>query len=530
MRLSAGGLVGDLRVVGLLGEGSTAEVYLVEDPSSGARYALKLLSVLGRHHRRRMEKEVEALSSLRHPNIVGLVGMVEHEGAPGLLMEYVGGPTLHRWLASHRPDFDEALQIFRGLLAGVEAVHQKGLVHRDLKPGNVLLDVDGRGLRPRIADFGLVKEIEARDRQTITGTAMGTPTYMPPEQVKDASRVDQRADLFSLGCILFELLTGSPPFRREDWWETYKSIEQGEFVDLTPLPEAAGPYLRGTVQALLAPYPEGRPDNAAEVIYLLDGERPQGPLSVPPRIPLTTHSARVAGQLAEEIEQAALGVMTGEQRDLRGLPPTLTGGQLEEYLRSSGAASAGSSTSSVRVIAPMPEPVVVEKRSYGIWPPLLLVAGAVALLGLVSLVLVLDPWERRAAAQVEAPASAPTNVVIDRGPERVVIGVPSPGEPSQSVEPDAVVQPAPLSPQRPFRTPTERGTPTRSTDGVGVVPQAFGASEPAHPDPTPTELTATTSASATRGSPSDGRAEAASKKRRKKGGLRRWLEGGSDKD
>lgn len=500
MRLSAGGMVDGLRVVGLLGEGSTAEVYLVEDPASGERFALKLLSVLGRHHRRRMEKEVEALSGLRHPNIVGLVGMVEHDGAPGVLMEYVGGPTLHRWLSVHQPDFDEALQIFRALLAGVEAVHAKGLVHRDLKPGNVLLDINGRGLRPRIADFGLVKEMATLDRQTITGTAMGTPTYMPPEQVKDASRVDHRADLFSLGCILFELLSGSPPFRREDWWETYKSIEMGEFVDLSPLPEAAGPYLRGTVQALLAPHAEGRPDNAAEVIYLLDGERPDGPLPVPPRISLSTHSARVAGQLAEEIEQATLGVMTGEQRDLRGLPPTLTEGELEPYL----SASDGSATGSTRVPPPVPVRSPPERKTlWQMWWPAVVSAGvAVALVGLLTLAVAVDQWEGAAdgeatvrAADVEAPSAAQSTAAPPA--QKVIIQVPAHVAP---------VEPATTDPGSSGGSPPPPARAVASTAGSATLKPA---AEPAAGDQSPE-----TSAEKPR-----------KKKKKRRSGLRRWLEG-----
>jgi len=266
-----GQLVQDLRIVGVLGEGATAIVYLVEDTrDNDTRRALKLLSVLGASYRKRLRREAAAAGLVHQDNVVGIVELVDHDGYQGVLMEYVEGPTLYHWLQAHMPTIDEALALAVGMLRGVQALHQAGLVHRDLKPSNVMLGTDASGgIVPKLVDFGLIKDTDLRDRMTVTGVAMGTPTYMAPEQLRDASRVDERADLYSLGCMLFEMLTGRPPFQRDDWWGTYRAVEQGTRADLSPLSDGLPAGVRDLIGAMLEPEPDDRPQTAAEILELL---------------------------------------------------------------------------------------------------------------------------------------------------------------------------------------------------------------------------------------------------------------------
>lgn len=271
LRLEAGHAVGALRIVGALGEGATSQVYLVSDTRAGGELrALKLLSVVGRNHRMRLEAESDAISRTRHPNVVSVHGMVADEGMTGILMEFVAGPTVRRWLQTAEAPVEECIAVAIGVLRGLQAIHENQLVHRDIKPGNIILATEqGDAVVPRLLDFGLVKHIDQGRNLTLTGTSMGTPAYMAPEQLRDASRVDHRADLYSLGCVLFEMLAGVRPFVRDDWWEAYRHVEEGSQVDMHLLPEETPPHVRTVVASLLAPDPEDRPASAAEVIEAL---------------------------------------------------------------------------------------------------------------------------------------------------------------------------------------------------------------------------------------------------------------------
>ncbi len=219
--LGPGRRLGEWVVERLLGAGATAEVYRVRRATGGRPFALKVLRSPHPVLLLRLAREARLQARLRHPNVIAAHRLLEVDGAPALLMEYVEGPTLAAFLRSQRPAPRQAEALARGLLAGAAAAHAAGLVHRDLKPANVLLDTAaGPGeLTPRIADFGLARALagEPEDEaqpgalSTRTGVALGTPAYMAPEQRLDASRVDARADVWSLGVMLYELLTGRRP-------------------------------------------------------------------------------------------------------------------------------------------------------------------------------------------------------------------------------------------------------------------------------------------------------------------------------
>src|SRR5262249_6374531 len=153
--------------------------------------------------------EADAIARLQHPHIVQIYEVGEHDGLPFLSLEYVGGGSLAQKLGGAPLPFRPAAALVQAVARAVHHAHEHGVVHRDLKPDNVLLTADGT---PKVTDFGLAK-LE-RSELTVTGAVLGTPSYMAPEQaVGDNPAVGPAADVYALGAILYEALTGRPPFR-----------------------------------------------------------------------------------------------------------------------------------------------------------------------------------------------------------------------------------------------------------------------------------------------------------------------------
>ncbi len=231
-----------------------ASVFAVQHITLKTRHALKVLDIADVSIRRRLVREGRVQASLQHANAVAVTDVFEHEGAPVLLMEFVDGPDLGEVLHRHTIDeLDVALGIFGGILAGLRSAHRLGIVHRDLKPGNVLLKLAPGVIRPKVADFGLARTPDPGSmKRTAAGTTMGTPAFMAPEQIRDASSVDQRADVFSLGCILYQLVTGVQCFDGDDLFAVFRKIGDGDYVApevLRPdLPDAIVQAIRASLQ------------------------------------------------------------------------------------------------------------------------------------------------------------------------------------------------------------------------------------------------------------------------------------------
>lgn len=216
----------------LLGEGGMASVYRVQHAELGTLHALKVLHLSSPSVRERMLQEGRIQAGLRHPNIVAVTDVIRVAGAPGLVLEYVDGPSLDELLRTFQPSLPQVDSLARGIIAGVAAAHAKGLIHRDLKPGNVLIAVEGGRVVAKVADFGLAKVMDnpgGGGPRTASGLAMGTPSFMAPEQLRDAKNVDHRADVFSLGCVLYELVTGVPAFSSNSLIEAYEATSSERF-------------------------------------------------------------------------------------------------------------------------------------------------------------------------------------------------------------------------------------------------------------------------------------------------------------
>lgn len=296
--LTRGQRIGRYEILEPIGAGGMAAVYRVRHAELGSTHALKILGVHREVVAHRLLQEGRSQAALRHPNVVRVHDVLTHDGAPVLVMEFVDGGTLLSRVERGRLPVADAVALAAGIAEGLGAAHAIGLVHRDLKLANVLLAAPSPPSTvpvPRIADFGLVKVMaEAGGRHTRTGTAMGTPEYMAPEQMRDASRVDPRADVYSLGCVLYAMLTGRLPYTAPDLPALYhKSIRR----ERRPLEEAVPGLpaaLVSLVGALLEPDPSHRPADGAEVAARLRDPRVfhvTGPTTMPPEALLALAAA-----------------------------------------------------------------------------------------------------------------------------------------------------------------------------------------------------------------------------------------------
>lgn len=206
-----------LEILELVGRGGMGLVYKARQPRLDRIVALKILSPeLARDpaFAERFLREAQALARLNHPNVVTVFDFGEREGCYFLLMEFVDGVSLRHVLEQGRLGAEEALRLVPEICAGLQYAHEQGIVHRDIKPENILIDSVGR---VKIADFGLVKLLGHDDgdwRLTRASQVMGTPQYMAPEQMNRPQEVDHRADIYSLGVVLYEMLTADLPTGR----------------------------------------------------------------------------------------------------------------------------------------------------------------------------------------------------------------------------------------------------------------------------------------------------------------------------
>jgi TolB-like protein/Tfp pilus assembly protein PilF/predicted Ser/Thr protein kinase len=219
------------RILEKLGEGGMGEVCLAKDTKLNRRVALKFLPVKlssDEELRARFKREAQAAATLNHPNIITVYEVAEHENRPFIAMEYVEGESLKDLIAKEELSIGEVLAVALQISDGLAAAHQAGIVHRDIKPQNILMGKDGR---VRICDFGLAK---AKRDVTLTqaGSTLGTVAYMSPEQAQ-GKEADHRSDIFSLGVVLYEMITGQLPFKGDHEAAVVNSI-----VNDTPEPLA----------------------------------------------------------------------------------------------------------------------------------------------------------------------------------------------------------------------------------------------------------------------------------------------------
>src|SRR6185312_2384695 len=216
--LLAGSVLAGFRVRSLIGEGAMGAVYLAEDLSRRQRVALKVLDpelARDERFRQRFLRESQVASSLDHPNIVTTFASGDEGGVLYLAMEYVDGVDLRELLRRNAVlDLERTLALLAQVAAALDAAHAEGLVHRDVKPGNILVATRAIGERAYVCDFGLARHVSSVSSLTGERGFVGTIDYVPPEQIEGGT-IDARADVYSLGCVLFQCLAGERPFDRE---------------------------------------------------------------------------------------------------------------------------------------------------------------------------------------------------------------------------------------------------------------------------------------------------------------------------
>jgi serine/threonine protein kinase len=273
MPLTAGTCIGTYRIVAPLGSGGMGEVYRANDSKLGRDVALKVLpEAVARDDDRlaRFEREARMVAALNHPNIVTLYSIEEIGGVRFLTMEHVDGQSLDRILPPGGLPIGRALDVALALADALAAAHEKGIVHRDLKPGNVMVANDGR---VKVLDFGLAKHSAGdvgSSTKTVTSpitagaTVLGTIPYMAPEQLR-GEQVDPRSDVFALGIVLYELVSGHRPFRGASQLEVCSAILRDSPMPLTSFRPELPQGLGRIVQRCLEKEPDGRFQSAKEL-------------------------------------------------------------------------------------------------------------------------------------------------------------------------------------------------------------------------------------------------------------------------
>ena len=219
---------GQYELLSEIGRGGMGVVYKARQPTLDRIVAVKM--ILGHHlasaeHVRRFQIEARAAARLRHPNIVPIHEVGQLHGQHYFVMEHIDGESLAQRLSRGPLDLPAAVRLLTDVVRAVEHLHQQNIVHRDLKPSNILLDGEGR---PYVTDFGLAKIFGAGTDATTTGVIAGTPSYMAPEQATAHTEIGPGADVYSLGAILYELLTGQPPFHSDNPLDTLMDVLGGE--------------------------------------------------------------------------------------------------------------------------------------------------------------------------------------------------------------------------------------------------------------------------------------------------------------
>jgi eukaryotic-like serine/threonine-protein kinase len=279
MRLAPGSQLGVYEVLSLIGAGGMGEVYAARDGRLGRLVALKVLPERFSSHPDRLarfEREARVLAALSHPHIAAIHGVYEGDGVSALVLEMVDGPTLADRLAAGPIPIDEALALAAQIAEALEAAHQRGFIHRDLKPSNIKLRADGA---IKLLDFGLAKALDPMlaggdlndaTVSRVSGVAVGTPAYMAPEQARGLA-IDKRVDIWAFGCVLYEMLTGKPPFVSEASSREHTEVGSLE-PDCTKLPEVVPPAVRMLLAGCLRADPKLRIRDIGDVRLALSGD------------------------------------------------------------------------------------------------------------------------------------------------------------------------------------------------------------------------------------------------------------------
>src|SRR5437588_5643873 len=218
-QLERGAVVGGYRIDELIGRGGMGLVYRATNVALHRIYALKVLSpelAEDQQFRERFKREMRIAASLHHPNIVGIYYAGEHEGMLFFVMDFVTGTDLREILLKHGAiEPNRAVDLLEQFASALDAAHRRGLVHRDVKPANIMITVKDGEEHAYLTDFGLAKKFDTASGLTAKGLMVGTVDYMAPEQIT-GNHTDARTDIYALGCVCYQMLTGKVPYERDN--------------------------------------------------------------------------------------------------------------------------------------------------------------------------------------------------------------------------------------------------------------------------------------------------------------------------
>jgi len=450
-RLGPGSKLGRFEISGILGQGAMGSVFLAHDPHIERPVAIKTLrhEALGSERAADIEsrflREAKLAGRLQHPNIVTIYEVGEDGGVFFIAMEYVDGESLTRWISS-RPEFSlsQRVDVVRQVVLALEHAHGRGVLHRDIKPGNILLTKERR---VKVADFGIGKLLAATGDLTRTGQMLGSPAYMSPEQIR-GEKLDGRSDFFSLGVVFYELLTGSRPFPGDSITTLVYQILHTEPRDPLELRAGLPGSTREVFARLLAKPREKRPADAGEFLREI---------------------RKIETELSDTEQTHAMLVPPPPSRGASAIPPGAEDSKV--------ATAAGASPE-----APRPAP-------RGLRPASLLVAAAL-LMALAALIALWRGTGRRAEniASVPQPLAAPTEAPVPatavpnaEAPAPTAAALPTPGPPAAAdaivgaprrVASPAAARVAPLV----APVPSARPAPPERSAGVAEQPPAAAPS------------------------------------------------------
>jgi serine/threonine protein kinase len=304
--------LGRYRIVSELGRGAMGVVYRAEDPVLSRRVAIKTILLQSdaeerTQYEQRFYQEAKAAGGLNHPNVVTIYDMGRDGDLAYMAMELLEGRELRDWMREERLPLELVLDIVAQVADGLAYAHENGIVHRDIKPGNIMVLA---GRRAKLMDFGIAR-VQMSDVKTQAGALLGSPKYMSPEQVR-GERVDQRSDIFSLGVVLFELVAGAPPFSGDD----VSALMYQVCNRTAPAPSSIEPSLPAMLDLILA-----------KALAKEPGYRYQSAAQLASDLRLCRAELGEAGNPSVPLPRAAPEVLPSLDLDLESTEPLRAGGE-----------------------------------------------------------------------------------------------------------------------------------------------------------------------------------------------------------
>jgi len=386
-----------------LGQGGMANVYKAYDTRLERNVAIKFIrrdafspDVLDMVLKR-FDREAKSLAKLTHPNIVGIIDYGEHEGSPYLVMPYLQGGTLKQYLGTPM-SIEKAASLLEPVADALAFAHQKGIVHRDVKPANILITEGGK---PMLTDFGIARLLESGDGATLTGTGMGvgTPEYMSPEQAM-GREVDGRTDIYSLGIVLFELVTGQKPYTAD----TPMAVVLKQTTEPLPRPSSIVPGLTDAVEQIL--YKSLAKDPKDRYQSMTDFKDALGKFSKWETQLPTQPAMPVVPETPAENEPTIQAELSSVRAELKASVPPLpavdTASATEMALPKKEAPPAKMPVPVTKVSPPV-------KKKMPIWPFIAGGVGVIAIIAILFATNILGPKKNPPASSGQPSAAQPTN-------------------------------------------------------------------------------------------------------------------------